>query len=204
MHVLVVALVLAAVVVAVLGCGRSVAEGEPGPPPAPAVTVAEAARLSRAELAARLSRLAASAPPQSLSLGAMCYDVAVSLARVEYVCPVCGEKTLYADWQGNELTDARRLLTRIRGVDVRLDESQFCRTCCPEVEKPELGLLVYHEGADLPHRVSPVSPLDIELIALFLEGKDRYRNRQERETALQKFVPRLRELLGVAAPGAAE
>jgi hypothetical protein len=50
----------------------------------------------REELRRRLEELARSEPPRDLSPGAMCYSMMGPPAVAEYVCLLCGQKTLYA------------------------------------------------------------------------------------------------------------
>jgi predicted RNA-binding Zn-ribbon protein involved in translation (DUF1610 family) len=51
--------------------------------------------LDRAAVRAMLKRLADAPPPTKLAVGAMCYVVSPAPPRVDYICPKCGERTLY-------------------------------------------------------------------------------------------------------------
>src|SRR5512137_2277649 len=86
------------------------------------------------KLLARVER----SPEPDPTMGAMCYDMAGPPSVAEYVCPVCGEKTVYSDdntwFLSYELPTARLLLEQAAsasGLDVALDESQFCSSCSP-------------------------------------------------------------------------
>lgn len=50
----------------------------------------------REDLRRRLEDLARSEPPTDLSHGAMCYEMTGPPEVAEYLCPVCGQKTMYA------------------------------------------------------------------------------------------------------------
>ena len=133
-------------------------------PPAPTVFDASLTEkpATRAELAARLERLAASPSPTELAIGASCYAPRIMEPRFEYVCPTCGEKTIYCSRTDGQLGDAdranvyaegagvlpedlgayRRLIDGVSGIALSLDESQFCRECRPDVTKPKVVLVV--------------------------------------------------------------
>ncbi len=158
----------------------------------------------------RLEALAVSNPPTDLQpIGAMCYDVAAPPERAEYVCPVCGERTLYGhdraaliEW---ELPTCRRALQgtlELRNPEVRLalDESQFCRKCSPHVTQPALALVVSYPGAQEPARIEGIASEDLRLIDEFLAGSDRHRDEVDAETALSAHAHRIAELLDLDVP----
>ena len=193
----------------------------PAAPP-PKVQPAESTSATRAKLAAQLQTLAESEPPSELAMGAMCYDMEGPPQRSEYVCPACGERTLYAlakqedeghwspaSWQlirtvTTELPACRRQIKEIDGLAVRLDESQFYRQCSPNAETPTLGLVINYDGEPTPHRMSGITSNDLKLIAEFLAGKAKHTGPQDGETPLKNHTERLGELLGidVEIPGA--
>ena len=223
MHYLIIALVAlvaaAAVLVAAFGfAGRQTATSV-GPPPVVRPAVDPAAPPSRERLAAMLRELARREVPSQLAVGAMCYEVAGPPLRSEHVCPECGEKTLYAsgpdrpaearaaDWELLSLLEwglvaCRRRVQEIRGLDVALDETQFCRRCSPDAPTPRLGLVVRHHGEGEPHRVWGVGAEDLVLLGEFLAGKDRHTDFYDHETPLGNHLPRIEQLLGVGAKGA--
>jgi hypothetical protein len=123
--------------------------------------------------------------------------------RVEYVCPQCGEKTLYTnqaahvvDWN---LQPARRQIVELQkaaGATMALDESQFCRKCSPEVKDPKLVLKIeFTDGK--PHTVVGVSPDDLLLLTEFFSGKRAHDEGPQGEKPLKDYSKRLQELLGV-------
>jgi len=171
-------------------------------------------------IAERLRMLSASPRPMLIRhTAAMCYDMAFPPDRLEYVCPSCGQKTLYArEEQARietdddppspgrlrakpydlvaELEGCRKAVKDIKGIHVELDESQFCRKCRPDVSRPVL-LLKVHYGSfckitpDIRHR-------DLILLTDFMEGKLRTSGGYD---ALVDHMKRLEELLGVKMDG---
>jgi len=195
-------LLVGLLLVAILWVGCSDAEKQQPPStmrPAVTAAVPRQADPARAKIEERLRKLASGPRPSDLAMGAMCYDMAIAFERVEFVCPECSEKTLYAqnEWHAHELSQCRRLVTQIPALDVSLDASQFCAKCNPSIDKPVLSLVVRYPDREQPCRTDGIKPLDLELLKLLLEGKDRYRDIQDRETALQDYLPRLHELLGI-------
>lgn len=159
--------------------------------------------LSRAEIRAMLERVAESEPPTDLEPGAMCYEMAVPMTRADYVCPKCGNRTLYEDKYGMaEFVDGtipacRRLVKEITGVRFELDESQFCRVCSRRVKDPTLNLIVHYDSADTPHRVEDINDYDLELIRELLSGSATYRGTHGEEHPLKDQLEHLEKLLGV-------
>ena len=155
-------------------------------------------------------------------IDAMCYDTAFPPDRLEYVCPACREKTLYARRETEEkssievedimrslqkqreqpyycvekIEDCRRTIKNIKGIHVELDESQFCRKCRPDVTHPVL-LLKVHLGNGC--KITPeIRHRDLVLLADFVEGIPQTSGGYE---ALADHLPRLEELLGVKMDG---
>jgi hypothetical protein len=180
-------------------------------------------RLDRAELVRRLKDLASRPPPTDLFTGAMCYDVAPPPQFLEYVCPVCNARTLYAVsdhpagkkardqarivelganvlWTLSQQLDAcRRLARQITEITVRLDETALCRKCRPDARDFPLALIVQLKGEEKPHRVEGVTPEDLQMLIEFLAGQDCHAGERGHQTALKDHLPRLEELLGIKA-----
>ena len=140
------------------------------------VTTNALTRLNRSDVERALQKLAETPAPKNLSRGALCYDSARKLYRSEYVCPKCGAKTLYAEDSPisvYQLPACRRLLTEVQKVSGRnlsLDESQFCRTCAPDVKAPQIILNVdYDDGKRLS--VAAISTDDLTLLKEFFSGQ---------------------------------
>ncbi len=171
--------------------------------------VSETESMRQAEVKERLMKLAKDPLPTELSKGAMCYSMTGPPNIDEYVCPKCGEKTLYTGTEGprsadntdevrEEIVACRRILKEIEGLDVALDESQFCAKCTPDLrEVPKIILVVHYEGREEPHRVEGVTSEDLEILKEFLDGKDKHKGDYGIETPLKDYTERLEELLGV-------
>ena len=166
--------------------------------------------LSKQDIITQLKELAQKPAPKKLSMGAMCYKVAGPPDRVEYVCPVCGEKTLYANNKNNmndnyrvislidrDLPVCRTTIKKIKGIKIELDETQFCKKCSPKIKEPQLGMVVYYES-DKPYCVWGVSENDILLLSEFFSGSDKHQSDYGQEYPLKDSIERLEQLLGVS------
>lgn len=177
------------------------------PRPTPPTPPIGESKLSRAALQDRLRELARSEAPKDLAPGAMCYAPTVpkTYDKVEYVCPTCGEKTLYAvrdtvRFLEDLLPACRRRIQQVTQLPVRLDEKEFCRKCSPEVKAPALYLLLQFAGEADPRRVKDIGPDDLVLLAEFLAGKKKHGDAGGAETTpLKNYVQRLEAILGVKA-----
>jgi hypothetical protein len=160
------------------------------------------AALGRAETRALLAKIARSERPEP-QMGAMCYEMAVPPERAEYVCPTCGERTLYGhehaaqiEW---EIAMCRRLFKVLPRRDaMRLDESSFCRKCQPKAKVHGLTLTIRFDDGTT-HVVHGVTSSDLRLLAGALSGKLAGETFTEGEEPLRDSLPRLRELLGEKA-----
>ncbi len=169
---------------------------------------------ARAKLVERLRKLSETPPPSKLAVGAMCYEPMMAPGRVEYVCPKCGKRTVYAitepaagpearqadpgtGWHLQEVAEARRLVGEIKGLDVRLDESELCRACSPAASEPRMAIIVRHPNGKGPHRFRGVSTDDLRLLAEFMEGKTKHRLSNDGERPMKEYIMRLQKLLGV-------
>lgn len=171
------------------------------------------ASLTKEEVEKKLKILAKSTAPSNLSQGAMCYKVAGPPDRVEYVCPVCGEKTIYAsksedNYDGlyyqtaeiinKDIPECRRLEKEIREISIKVDEKQFCKKCSPKILNPELILIVKYKGQSEPNVVKGVSGNDLKLLWEFFNGQNKHSDNYDNETPLKNYLERLEELLGVS------
>lgn len=164
--------------------------------------------LSKEEIAKRLKKIAQSPPPKDLKMGAKCYDMAGPPARIDYVCPVCGGKTLYTiDSKDRntstfflqyELPECRRLAKSIKVINIELDEHEFCKKCSPKTKKPLLTLIVKYPDKNTKVITRDVSIDDLQLIREFSEGSDRHEGEMGREIPLKQYLDRLYQLLGVS------
>lgn len=171
------------------------------------VTVQQVDSMSRAQIEKMLGHLQNKKAPKP-TMGAMCYDMAGPPPTADYVCPVCGHKTLYSEgdtafvtW---ELGACRREFDQVVGsgnLKMVLDESSFCAQCSPNANKHELVLKVaYSDGST--HSAGGVRQIDLRMLRYFLGGSLSFQGLQEETEPLKDQIPRLRELLGVDDPAA--
>lgn len=159
--------------------------------------------LSRTQVNILLARLENEKPPAS-TMGAMCYSPVMNPTSADYICPVCGEKTVYdfnhsafIDW---ELPGCRRFVESINGnteFDVQLDETQYCDFCSPDSSSDNLSLLleVTHENGETV--VNAVTVTDLRMLDSFLEGNLYYSTSNDGQYPLQEYSERIRTLLGL-------
>lgn len=213
MQYLIIAVVLMALCVFGFSCRKSTLAPPPGGQSPQPVTVTSGNFLSQQDIQEQLARIAKKPPPKNLAMGAMCYDIAGPPLRIDYVCPSCGEKTLYAvdtdadekvrqqhwktAWVIQELESLRRLTQQIDTLDVALDESQFCCHCNSAIKDPKVGLVITYPDRLEPHRVWDVHWTDLTMLKAAAEGKLKYKGKQGNEVAMKDHLPRLEELLGV-------
>jgi hypothetical protein len=120
---------------------------------------------------------------------------------MEYVCPVCGEKTLYTNrvsgsWSA-ELEDCRRVFTTMpKRETLTLDESSFCKKCTPGTNAPALKLQIRFDNGTT-NSVSGISGDDLRILKGFLSGKLDCPTENDGTTALKNKLPRLRKILGI-------
>jgi hypothetical protein len=187
-------------------------------PPSPIVCVDKMQSLDRAAVRSMLKRLANAPPPTQLATGAMCYSVAVPPDRADYICPKCGERTLYDNskyktdkpyemditetverelpWCRSESQELRK----VAGHAIELDETQFCRKCSPKVTKPKLVLHISYKDGKV-RDVEAINHSDLRILHEFLSGKLKGKGDNEGEAPLKSDLPRLQELLGVNLEG---
>jgi hypothetical protein len=156
----------------------------------------EALNPTREELIKRLEKLAQSEPPKNLLPGAECYVMAAPVVR-EKPCPVC-KKTMIVGEKDEILREFIVPLRRIqnRGINAKLIIPKHCAGCGDGLED-EFYLEIKYTDKQEPTRVE-ISPHDLEMMARFLQGKDRYGSGQMGEIALKDEIDRLKELFGVA------
>jgi len=191
------------------GCRR---EAAPDDSDSASTRSAPAAPGSKAAIERRLRDLSRSPAPTELTPGAMCYETAMPPPRVEFVCDVCGEKTLYP-WEGPgewplgvvetvewDLPTGRRLVTQIHDLNVALDSTEFCHACSPNTTEPRLVLVVTYPDGTV-QRTRGVESEDLRLVLELLSGSAVHDGDQGGETPLKQHLPRLEQLLGVSLAG---
>jgi hypothetical protein len=180
--------------------GEKTPEASKAPAPQPAkVETQKLAVLSKGEVKKLLAGLEKT-PEPAPRMGAMCYEMAMPPDRYEYVCPTCGEKTLYtreaAEVVGIDLSACRFHFERMPHKEaMTLDESAFCQKCRPEGKYPELVLTIrFDDGTSKVIR--GVTRRDMELLEAALKGETHIDGPGEMK-AVKDGLPRLQELLGV-------
>jgi len=164
--------------------------------------------IHRSDIHNVLIALSKTEPPKNLRVGAQCYSTEGPSSVVQYVCPKCGEKTLYklsevADtlcinsFIERELESCRRIVKAIKNLNIILDESQYCRKCSPNVKSPKLALIVKYSDEEALHRCEEITIDDLRLLNEFLSGEYKHVSDYDAETPLKNHVKRLSELLGV-------
>ncbi len=158
-------------------------------------------KYSREEIKKKLKKLVNSPAPVNLQPGAMCYDMAGPPPTAEYICPKCGEKTLYTDnttyLLQYELTSCRSAVAGMKGLGITLDESQFCRKCRPEIETPGLCIEISYYGEEKPHQCCNISSGDLDILGEFIHGSKKHTSFNDAEYPLKDYAGRLEEMLGV-------
>ncbi|MEA3266268.1 MAG: hypothetical protein U9P42_04925 [Candidatus Fermentibacteria bacterium] len=150
-----------------------------------------------------LTRLENEEPPEQ-TMGAMCYEAMAAPEVAEYICPVCGEKTMYNYSQSAfinwELEGCRRMVESINSntdFNIALDERLFCDFCSPDAgeEEPVIRLQVFLEnGIEI---TNTVSVNDLRMLDSFLQGHLYYTTSNDAQLPLKNHAARMRELLGL-------
>jgi hypothetical protein len=150
------------------------------------------------ELIAKLDELAEQPGPEDLKLGARCYRRAAPPNREEYICPTCGERTLYAKWGAcgkvRDVRAASDIAKRLTQHGLVLDEATFCKHCSPDAAAPQIVLLTrYADGTE--HRVQDVTSSDLQLIEEFFAGHGKHDRGMGGEEPLKQHLERIAQLL---------
>ena len=151
------------------------------------------------ELVGRLEQLAKSKPPKNL-VHAMCYSTVPDI-KEEKPCSEC-TRTMEVGERDKILREYNVPLKRIQDqeVDAALIIPEHCPECGFGLKEAKFQLEIKYPDLPAPVRVELESHRDIELMALFLTGKDRYTERKGgdgQDVPLKDKVGRLQELFGV-------
>ena len=99
----------------------------------------------RARLRLMLSRIEREPAPEQI-MGAMCYEPVALPSRADYVCPVCGGRTLYGYPEGyfvlESIPPMRRIIEEMdgNGFFCATLEETYCSICHPgDRERVEIG-----------------------------------------------------------------
>ncbi len=156
---------------------------------------------SKKELEAMLYQLSKSKKPTELDPGAMCYSVAMSPDSIPYVCPVCGEKTIYTNGLNNfvfyELPQCRRMAVSLKEHGIILDETMYCSHCRKSDENISLCIYVYSQEGELAHNCN-VDEFDLSLLLAFFSGEKIVEGGYGNEIAIKDHIDKIRYLLGLS------
>jgi hypothetical protein len=157
--------------------------------------------MSREEVRSLLDRVLKSEEPEP-TFGAMCYEAVALPSTADYVCPVCGERTVYSADEAAmilyELPATRRLfeeLVSATELDLTLDEAGFCSACSGTDASPVLVLRVAYDDGTVVS--SEVGEMDLRLLTGLLSGQLTYSTFNEGTEPLRPSLQRLCEILGV-------
>ena len=152
---------------------------------------------TREELVKRLQKLAESKPPSNLSQGAMCYSTFGPIFE-EKPCPKC-EQTMSVGEKDEILREYNVPLKRIQdqGIDAKLIIPEHCPECGFGLKEAKFQLEIKYPDDPVPVQVELDYAYELELMALFLQGKDRYEGSVGEEYPLKDEAKRLRELFGI-------
>jgi len=166
------------------------------------VTVKKIKSLSRPELIAMLDRVKTNRPPEE-RMGALCYETVTIYERVDYICPHCGEKTIYAKSREAygliELQDLARefgIFQKISPLKMDIEENGYCKHCLSgNLPRGATLVVTYEDGSS--HRCFPFSMTDLKILKALLAGKLLWDAGNDNQFVLKEQIPRLQELLGV-------
>jgi hypothetical protein len=152
------------------------------------------------DIKSMLENLSKTPVKEKLDPGAMCYAACRPMDTSAYVCPVCGEKTLYDKY---ELAILRKDIPKCRSLvkdfphTLILDEKQFCSKCSPQTrDNPQLCLIV--KLSDKPdHETCGISYDGLEILVEFLKGKTIHKTFNDGEVPIQNSIDQISNLLGV-------
>jgi len=156
---------------------------------------------TRTELEEKLKIIANTSVQLSPPVHAMCYEIAAPPDRVEYICPVCNERSIYANLGGQELiysiSYCRTLANHLKNINAHLDELQFCKKCSPNVNEPELFLVTKLNGETNEYKAEINSTEDLIILNEFLSGELIHKTSFAEEIPLKDNIARIEQLLGV-------
>jgi hypothetical protein len=181
------------------GCYGIKGNNTPKGSTAGAPAIAEAKSSQRNDIQQRLQKLANSKARKIKNVEAVCYITILETKCYEYICPKCGEKSIFPKNEGfdQEFSACRRAVKNIKEIHVELDESKFCIKCSPDYSDRSFVLLIYYEGEKEPYRAKGIGLESLVLIKEFLSGSRNHTDEFGVVTPLKYYVKRLSELLGV-------
>lgn len=167
------------------------------------VSVAKMLGMSRQDVEMMLEDIETAEEPEPV-YGAMCYEMVAGPSVIEYICPTCGDRTMYEDYGTISLVeqldwdrDMFAGIDSLTELDIRLDESRFCHFCSLDESEPALVLIV--ELEDQAPYSTEVTGHDLRLLRGFFAGDDVYETFNDGVMPLKPHLDRIRMLLGLPA-----
>jgi hypothetical protein len=197
------------------GCSSRTSTSNPTIPP-PVVTTTDMKTLDRKAIKLLLKNIVNSPAPKNLKQGATCYKTAMPPNRADYICPKCGERTLYddssLDWkQPNAHLKAhardvllyipacRREFEQLRKITkdaIVFDESQFCRKCSPNTVNPKRMLHIFYSDGT-KYDFENINSSDLRELHDLFEGKMVTKGENDSEFAMQQCLTQIQKVLGI-------
>jgi len=154
----------------------------------------------RTRLRLMLSRIEREPAPDQI-MGAMCYEPMAVPNRADYVCPVCGERTLYGYPEGYFILESippmRRIIEEMEGNDffsATLEET-YCGVCHPGDSLRGVTLVIAYPEGDTVRTTATLH--DLRILQGFISGELSYTDSYDALLPLRGNTDRLRTLLGI-------
>lgn len=167
------------------------------------MTCARLKSMTQSQVEKLLARVERSDAPEPVE-GAMCYAAMPVQSTAEYVCPICGEKTIYGSDSAwlvtRQVASARRYVEQITAgsaMEISLDETALCSFCSGGEGSPSLILRIAYEDGETVS--SEVTDFDLQLLAGLFHNSLTYTTFNDGEMPLQPYLGRMREVLGLPA-----
>lgn len=189
-------LVLVVLSAAGIALGAGHAREQKGP-----LSIARLWESGRTRLRLMLSRIEREPAPDQI-MGAMCYEPVAVPNRADYICPVCGERTLYGYPEGYFILESippmRRMIEEMadNGFFSASLEETYCSVCHTGNAARGVTLVIaYPEGDTV--RTPDATLHDIMIIRGLISGELSYRDSYDAMLPLRGNTDRLRTLLGI-------
>ena len=204
---------VAAVIMVSVVCSAHAAPPQPPPSPAPAITQADVAALPDEQIRQMLNNMDKGAVRVAVRVtSATCYSSPGvpsdrNYPAIEYVCPKCGEKTLYKhsserqEFIDEELAVCRSVIAEIKTntpFNCTFDESALCAKCMPRAAHRTVAFVVVYPNGTT-NRTTDVTPVDLMLVRDYLKYLDKKKTvtaEAGMTVSVKERIPRLRKLLG--------
>ncbi|MFH0896115.1 MAG: hypothetical protein V2A54_16910 [Bacteroidota bacterium] len=158
-------------------------------------------KFTKKEIIAKLAELKEKPIPQKLNPGAMCYAKVAYSDTAYFVCPICNHRTAYTNYYSQiiklEVPKAKAIAARIKTINIKIEDKNYCDKCRPKNENPGMCLIVSYPDDPVEHRSCTVSSTDLTMIEEFLAGSTVFHVAQDEERPMKDNIPRLEELLGI-------